>query len=339
MLFQLPERGNKVESMTSSPFTSGETIRDAQPSVGGPRLSTESAALIRRTITRPLSDDEHALFLETCERSGLDPFARHIYPIRDGGKLSIEATIDGLRLVAERTGKYAGQIGPEWCGPDGEWRDIWTSAEPPTAARVGILRSDFAQPIWGKALYAEFAPRDHRGNIVPFWLKMSNGMIAKCAEALGFRRAFPREFSGIYTREEMAQSKVVSISGSEPGSSLRQPELIPDHASGVTSLPRSVPVPLRVFVNRGIGDRRNVANAFQFLRQELFRAAGEAGDATYRRMHLRLPRTFLTREECREAHIKLWLEMWQAVLDARKAIASGEENGKQGPDVGGMEAA
>ena len=117
-------------------------------------LTQEQERLIRRTITRNLSDDEHALFVEAAQRSGLDPFGRHIYPLRKKGQLVIEATIDGLRLSAERTGKYAGQLGPEWCGPDGVWRDIWTCEEPPVAARVGIIRSDFKEPLWGKAVFS-----------------------------------------------------------------------------------------------------------------------------------------------------------------------------------------
>ena len=171
-----------------------------------PKARSTDAALLRRTITQNLSEDEHALFVLAAERSGLDPFARQIYFMRDGGKFTIQATIDGLRISAERTGKYSGQLGPEWCGTDGVWRDIWTEKAPPVAARVGILRTDFAEPVWGKALYSEFRPSND-----DFWLKMPASQLAKCAEALGFRKAFPREFSGIYTPDEMAQSSSGSL--------------------------------------------------------------------------------------------------------------------------------
>ncbi len=102
--------------------------------------------------------------------------------------------------MAERTGKYAGQLGPQWCGLDGEWVDVWLKAEPPAAARVGIVRRDFDHPIWGIARYTSYSQSS------PTWSKMPDVMIAKCAESRAFRRAFPAEMSGLYTNEEMAQA-------------------------------------------------------------------------------------------------------------------------------------
>ena len=145
--------------------------------------------LLRNTLTEPLSETEHQLFILACDRSGFDPFARQIYWMKREGRLVIEASIDGFRLAAERTGEYAGQVGPHWCGPDGKWLSIWTSGVP-TAARVGVLRKDFRKPVWGKAVFAEY---DQGGR---FWRQMPTNQIAKCAEALAFCKPSRRSSPG-----------------------------------------------------------------------------------------------------------------------------------------------
>lgn len=276
-----------------------------------PHFTDDELALMRRTVTQHLTEDEHALFVRACERSGLDPFARHIYPVRrsaynresrrNESSYCPEATIDGLRLAAERTEKYGGQIGPDWCGPDGTWHDIWTSQQPPVGARVGILRSDFQEPVWGKALYSEFVQLSESGEVAPFWDKMAANQLAKCAEALGFRKAFPLQFSGIYTQEEMQQDRL-----SEPRE--------------IRSI--SIPVPLRQFVNRGTGNRQNVAAAFRFLQDQYLEAFGLPGKALFDAKQIRLPRVFKTREECASATVQCWLDMWQEIEQGRKGAAA-----------------
>ena len=298
-------------------------------------LTQDQEALLRRTITANLSDDEHDLFVLACQRSGLDPFARHIYPVKrrqwnpetrkQEDRFSPEATIDGLRLTAERTGKYAGQLGPEWCGLDGQWRDIWTSPEPPVGCRVGILRQDFQQPVWGKALYSEFVQTNSEGQPSPFWHKMAANQIAKCAEALGFRKAFPREFAGIYTRDEMAQADSVRVPSPDSSSVSGDRASYTDNPerSGEPDLParRSVPVPLREFVNRGTGNRKNLAAAFKFLEDELIQTLGLNGSELFKQITSRLPKTFSTREACSAATIDCWLELWGEIEKVRREAA------------------
>ncbi len=178
-------------------------------------FTPEQVDVIKATIAPGASNEELALFLMVCQKTGLDPFSRQIYLSERWSngvsKKTPETTIDGFRVIAERSGKYAGQLGPFWCGPDGIWRDVWIDNDMPSAAKVGILRSDFKEPVWGIALFMEYAQyKKAQGNNPPqlnsMWQKMGANQLAKCAEALGLRKAFPRDLSGMYTREEMAQA-------------------------------------------------------------------------------------------------------------------------------------
>jgi phage recombination protein Bet len=164
----------------------------------------EQTQLIATTIAPGCSSDELRLFAYACQRTGLDPFSKQIYAIKRGGKMQIQAGIDGLRAIAERTGELDGSH-TEWCGDDGQWSDAWISAKPPAAAKTTIWRKGSSHPFTGVARFADYNAGQG------LWSKMPAAMIAKCSEALALRKAFPANLSGVYSTDEMEQQSIEPV--------------------------------------------------------------------------------------------------------------------------------
>jgi phage recombination protein Bet len=164
----------------------------------------EQTQLISTTIAPGCSGDELRLFAYACQRTGLDPFSKQIYAIKRGGKMTIQAGIDGLRSIAERTGQLDGSE-TLWCGDDGQWTDVWLGSKPPAAAKTTIWRKGSSHPFTGVARFADYNAGQG------LWSKMGATMIAKCSEALALRKAFPADLSGVYSTDEMEQAEVQPV--------------------------------------------------------------------------------------------------------------------------------
>lgn len=175
-------------------------------------LTDEQVRLIKDTIIPGASDDELALFVNQANRTRLDPFAKQIYSIKRYSSVThsqvyqVQISIDGARLVAQRSGEYAGQTPTYWCGADGIWVDVWLQDVPPKAAKVGVYRNGFVEALTAVALWDQYAVKDKDGKLTTMWKKMGSLMLGKCAEMLALRRAFPMELSGLYSTEEMDQA-------------------------------------------------------------------------------------------------------------------------------------
>jgi phage recombination protein Bet len=182
---------------------------------GQPGMLRDQVDLIKRTVAKGCTDLELELFIKQCERTGLDPFARQIYAVKrfDSQQrqevMQTQVSIDGLRSLAADTGEAAGQVGPEWCGADGLWRDVWLASDPPRAAKVIVMRATPARGIaqyTGVALWDSYCQTTREGKPTKMWAQMGPEMLAKCAEALALRKAFPQSLSGLYTGDEMGQA-------------------------------------------------------------------------------------------------------------------------------------
>jgi phage recombination protein Bet len=162
-----------------------------------PAWDNSQMAVIKSQIAKDCTDAQLVLFAEVCKRTGLDPFTKQIYAISSKGKMIIQVGIDGLRAVAADSGLYNGSQ-TFWCGEDGIWVDVWLKKSLPVAAKTEIYRGDSTRPFTAVALMSEYG----KDNV---WKSLPTVMLGKVSESAALRKAFPRQLSGLYTGEEMAQ--------------------------------------------------------------------------------------------------------------------------------------
>lgn len=166
--------------------------------------NADKVKLIKQQIAKDATDDELEYFIYHCKRTGLDPLTRQIYCIHRNQKnpngsyskkMTIQVSIDGFRAVAERSGDYAGQDEPVYIEEDGKLK----------ACKVTVykFRGDLRYPAaTGVAYMDEYYPPEKQDQ---FWRKMPHIMLAKVAEAIALRKAFPQDLSGVYEAAELAR--------------------------------------------------------------------------------------------------------------------------------------
>ena len=154
----------------------------------------EQVTLITNTVAKGATPDELQLFLYTASRTGLDPLTRQIHFVKRGGQMTVQTGIDGYRAIAERSGTLAGIDDAQYDSED---------KVHPNKATVTVYRIINSErvPFTASARWSEYAVE---GGFM--WRKMPYLMLAKCAEALALRKAFPNDLTGLYTNEEMEQA-------------------------------------------------------------------------------------------------------------------------------------
>lgn len=173
----------------------------AQP--GTLQFSTEQQDMIRATYASGAKPADFAVLIEIAKARGLNPLLGQVHFVeryntaQKRSVWAVQVSIDGLRAIAQRTGFYAGQDEPEWADDE---------SGKPIKCTVRVYRKDWDRPCVGVAYFAEYVQKTREGVPTKFWRDMPHVMIAKVAEALAIRKAFPEDTGGLYTNDEMDQA-------------------------------------------------------------------------------------------------------------------------------------
>ena len=158
--------------------------------------------LVKNLFCKDGTKDEFEFFFLCCKRFKLDPFAKHIYFTKLGGKVTMITSIEGFRAVAERTGKYAP-------GKDTEF--TYDKAGKLHSAKVFVKKMTL-DGTWHEmsatALWAEYGIDGRGVSKKNVWGEKPHVMLEKCAEARALRRAFTMELSGLYGEGELDRAEI-----------------------------------------------------------------------------------------------------------------------------------
>lgn len=179
-------------------------------------FNEEQINLIKSQIAKDCNNNELELFLYQCRQTGLNPLTRQIYAIKRAGKMTIQTSIDGFRVIAERSGNYAGQDEPLW-------EDDEKGFPVKCTVKVYKFTPNFEQRYCAGVGVAHF--KEYYPSPMNLQKTMPHAMIAKVAEALALRKAFPQDLSGLYTSDEMNQAEEIKIIN-DPESPLDNPTVM-----------------------------------------------------------------------------------------------------------------
>lgn len=157
----------------------------------------ELAAVISSRGTNLNPEQVKITWLYAAKR-GLDVISGQLIPVILRGRLTFITSIDGFRVIAERSGDYAGQDPIRFEQSESTGKLEWAEA---TVYRHSWGDRGLTVRVW----WDEFCPESGKDFT---WRKMPHVMLGKVAEAHALRKAFPNDMSGMYSDDEMEQAGV-----------------------------------------------------------------------------------------------------------------------------------
>ena len=166
--------------------------------------------LLLNTVAKGATPSEFKMFIEFCKATGLNPYKKEIWFIKDKqGKVQIMTGINGFLSIANNHPQF-----------DGMEVSIEEKDGKLISATAKVYRKDRKIPSCATVYLSEYFKPSQSGK--GMWEKMPRMMLQKVAKSVALREAFPQELNGIYTQEEMPQEYEL------PKDEIQQPQYVYD---------------------------------------------------------------------------------------------------------------
>jgi len=169
---------------------------------------TKTLSIIKNTVAKTATVEEFHMFVEFCKGTGLNPFKKEIWFIKDKtGKVQMMTGVNGFYSIANDNPQFDGIEIIETGEQEIELLLSGNKVKKikvPKSVEAKVYRKDRKIPFTAIAKWDEYS----KPLITPYgnlsvWGQMPSVMLSKCAESMALRKAFPQELNGLYTAEEM----------------------------------------------------------------------------------------------------------------------------------------
>ena len=164
--------------------------------------------VIKKYVCPKATDQEAFTFLQLCKAQGLNPFLREAYLIKYGDEAATIVTgKDTFTKRADRISQYDGfKAGIIVLSNDKVlYREgsFLVTGETLLGGWAEVYRKDRSTPYRNEVTLTEYERRKKDGSLMSSWRTMPATMIRKVPLVQSLREAFPDEFGGMYSPEEM----------------------------------------------------------------------------------------------------------------------------------------
>lgn len=175
-----------------------------------------SPSIIRKYLVSGggnITDQECMMFLMLCKNQHLNPFLREAYCIKYGDRspasmvVGKDVFLKRARRQKDFAGYEAGIIVRNTEDFEIEYRPgalFLSGEETIVGGWAKVYVKGYDTPVYASVSFDEYAGRKNDGSLNSQWSKMPGTMIRKVALCQALREAFPEDFGGLYSQEEIS---------------------------------------------------------------------------------------------------------------------------------------